>query len=173
LWRTHNTTSHIRVRSFRPHQRPPRPGRSRAEHASASRPLQQPIRPSRARAPAELRYAGLPQQPLVAAVGVLGEGFDAVLPSVTGTLATPRWALHRAGTPTQARSVSFAEGVRDDARECLTRARRERRVERVARRATRAARVVVEEFACSRAPPHHRGREPPPSPSEESRGRAA
>ena len=57
LWPTHNTTSHIRVRSFRPHQRPPRPGRSRAEHASASRPLQRPIRPSRARAPAELRSA--------------------------------------------------------------------------------------------------------------------
>ena len=57
LWPTHNTTSHIRVRSFRPHQRPPRPGRSRAEHASASRPSQQPIRPSRARAPAELRFA--------------------------------------------------------------------------------------------------------------------
>ena len=57
LWPTHDTTSHVRVRSFRPHQRPPRPGRSRAEHASASRPLQRPIRPSRARAPAELRSA--------------------------------------------------------------------------------------------------------------------
>jgi hypothetical protein len=51
LWPTHNTTSHVIVRSFRPHQRPPHPGRSRAEHASASRPSQQPIRPSRARIP--------------------------------------------------------------------------------------------------------------------------
>jgi hypothetical protein len=30
LWPIHNTTSHVRVRSFRPHQRPPRPWRSRA-----------------------------------------------------------------------------------------------------------------------------------------------
>jgi hypothetical protein len=46
--------SHVKVRPFRQHQRPPHPGRSRAEHASASRPLQHPIRPSRARAPAGL-----------------------------------------------------------------------------------------------------------------------
>ena len=57
LWPTHNTNSHVRVRPFRPHQRPPRLGCSRAEHASASRPSQQPIRPSRARAPAGLRFA--------------------------------------------------------------------------------------------------------------------
>jgi hypothetical protein len=57
FWSTHNTTSHVRVRSFRSHQRPPHPGRSRAEHASASRPSQQPIRPSRACAPAEFRSA--------------------------------------------------------------------------------------------------------------------
>jgi hypothetical protein len=57
LWPTHNTTSHVRVRPFRLHQRPPHQGRSRAEHASASRPSQQPIRPSRARAPAELQSA--------------------------------------------------------------------------------------------------------------------
>jgi hypothetical protein len=81
---------------------------------------------------------GLQRQPLVAAAEVLSGGFDVVLPPVTDTLATPRSALRCAGTPAQARSVSFAEGVRGDARECLTRARRERRAERVARRPTRA-----------------------------------
>ena len=87
--------------------------------------------------------------------------------------ATPRSALRCVGPPAQARSVSFAEGVRGDARECLTRARRERRAERLARRPTRASRVVVEESARSRTPPRHRGRAPPPSPPEASRGRAA
>ena len=92
---------------------------------------------------------------------------------VTDTLDTPRSALSGAGMPAQARSVSFAEGVRGDARECLTRARRERRAERVARRPTRASRVVVEESARSRTPPRHRGRAPPANPPEASRGRAA
>jgi hypothetical protein len=68
--------------------------------------------------------------------------------------------------------VSFAEGVRGDARECLMRARRERRAERAARRAIHVARVVVEESARSQTPPRHKGRAPPPSPPEESRGRA-
>jgi hypothetical protein len=67
----------------------------------------------------------------------------------------------------------FVEGVRGDARECLTRTRRERRAERVDRRPTRASRVVVEESARSRTSPRHRGRAPPPSPPEASRGRAA
>ena len=116
---------------------------------------------------------GLQRQPLVAAAEVLSGGSDAVLPPVTDTLAAPRSALRGAGTPAQARSVSFAEGLRGDARECLTRARRERRAERVARRPTRASRVVVAESARSRTPPHHRGRAPPPSPPEASRGRAA
>ena len=61
----------------------------------------------------------------MAAAEVLGRGFDAVLPS--------RSALRRTGMPAQARGVSFAEGVRGDARKYLTRARRERRAERVAR----------------------------------------
>ena len=98
---------------------------------------------------------------------------DAVLPPVTDTLDTPRPALRGAGMPAQARSVSFAESVRGDARECLTRARRGRRAERFARRPTRASRVVVEESARSRTPPRHMGRAPPPSPPEASRGRAA
>ena len=107
------------------------------------------------------------------AAEVLSGGFDAVLPPVTDTLATPRSALRGVGTPAQARRVSFAEGVRGDARECLTRARRERRVERLARRPTRASRVVVEESARPRTPPCRRGREPPQGPPEASRGRAA
>jgi hypothetical protein len=116
---------------------------------------------------------GLRRQPLVAAADVLGGGFDAVLPPVADTLDAPRSALRRVGTPAQAQGVSFAEGVRGDAHECLTRARRERRAKHVARRATRAIRVVVEESACSQTPPRCRGRAPPPSPPEESRGRAA
>jgi hypothetical protein len=116
---------------------------------------------------------GLQRHPLVAAADMLGRGFDAVLPPVVGTLDAPRSALRRVGTPAQARGVSFAEGVRGDARKCLTRARRERRAERVARRATRATRVVVEESARSQTPPRRRGRAPPPSPLEGSRGRAA
>jgi hypothetical protein len=95
---------------------------------------------------------GLQRQPLVAAADVLGEGFDTVLPPVADTLDAPRPALRRVGTPAHARGVSFAEGVRGDARECLTRARRERRAERAARRATRAARVVIEESARSQTP---------------------
>ena len=108
---------------------------------------------------------GLQRQPLVAAAEVLSGGFDAVLPPVTGTLATPRSALRGAGTPAQARSVSFAEGLRGDARECLTRARRERRAERVARRPTRASRVVVEESARPRTPPRHMGARAPCKPT--------
>ena len=103
---------------------------------------------------------GLQRPPLMAAAEVLCGGSDAVLPPVTDTLAAPRSSLRGAGTPAQARSVSFAEGLRGDARECLTRARRERRAERVARRPTRASRVVVEESARSRTPPRHRGRAP-------------
>jgi hypothetical protein len=119
---------------------------------------------------------GLQRQPLVVAADVLGGGFDAMLPPVVDTLDAPRSALRRVGTPAQARGVSFAEGVRGDARECLTRARRERRAERVApatRRATRVIRVVAEESARSQTPPRRRGRAPPPSPPEESRGWAA
>jgi hypothetical protein len=48
-----------------------------------------------------------------------------VLPPVADTLDAPRSALRRVGTPAQARGVSFAEGVRGDAHECLTRAQRE------------------------------------------------
>jgi hypothetical protein len=62
--------------------------------------------------------------------------------------------------------------VRGDARECLTRARRERRAERVARRTARVARVVVEESARSQTPPRQ-GRLAPPPPQAHRRSHGA
>jgi hypothetical protein len=85
---------------------------------------------------------GLQWQPLAGAAKVLGGGFGAVLPPVVDTLSdTPRSALRRAKTLAQARGVSFAEGVRGDARECLTRA--ERRAEPHVR-SVRSVRLVVQ-----------------------------